>query len=397
MRNYETVEGEDYIVDYYAVLGIDRFSGTDTVRKAFRKMIKENHPDIVDRASDDIKAKARAKTELAERAKAKLLSGEDVRKEYDALFEKFDETHISKSGAEMMIVGGKGETKLHLLSMAQGENMVDKKIKSALDSMAGFDPKIFKRIEQMYLALEEPDEELEEDYKRLVERKMIYDNLNEKFLWLDAGVENIPELNEHMVDPEEIVERRLEFIKEVPELVAESTDVLLLENDNGGLKLLEGSISDSNLAVSDPEKIKTVIVEKALQHFDAHKDTLEENARTRAENITKMLGFIKWEYVGERKNTKRVAILVSNGDGKFIALFTFIPEKNELKLEEAVNLMGQPLQEVLGSLDFLAEFGDAECDVILMHLLDVELDFMIQVAHVASKHGKQFETEEDNE
>src|SRR5690348_1489713 len=65
--------------DYYKTLGVSRTASEDEIRKAFRKLAREYHPDVA-------KDKAKAENKFKEINEAyEVLSDKEKRKKYDTL------------------------------------------------------------------------------------------------------------------------------------------------------------------------------------------------------------------------------------------------------------------------------------------------------------------------
>lgn len=385
MEDKRLVEDVDYMVDYYAILGIPRFSDEVTIKKAYREMMNKNHPDKVQTLSKEIQTLSLRKTRLAERASNKLLSGEETRKEYDALFEKFDDDHISKSGYEVLVIGSKGPLKIHIGDMIEEQNGFGDPKKMMLSSISGFDPGTFRLIEKMYLAIEKPDEELEEEYHKLLEKKIVHDNIMNEYLWRDAGIENIPEQNERMVSPEEIIEQQNEFMEKIPDMVKSETNKLLLDNNQTEFKLLEADKTPTSLATQkDRDRAQEYIVKMAMKNFNAHKEKLKESAETMAENLSKLQKLTKWEYIGERIYSKNLLIIIAT-ENEFFCIATFIAKDNNLTLKHVDGLSEGDIKVALAKIDELMQFMPEKSDVALLEII-TGIEVTLQLGYLLDRH-----------
>ena len=94
--NLEPQEGVDYIVDYYAALGLGPDASSDDIKSTAKRIIKENHPDRLGGMDEKLVRQGRAKTELANTARQILLN-EEHRSEYDEILAQWNGL-ISKNG-----------------------------------------------------------------------------------------------------------------------------------------------------------------------------------------------------------------------------------------------------------------------------------------------------------
>lgn len=92
----EPQEGIDYIVDYYAALGLEPDASSEKIKSTALRIIKENHPDRLEGMDEKLARQGRAKTELATKAREILLNVQH-RNDYDEILANW-EGLISKNG-----------------------------------------------------------------------------------------------------------------------------------------------------------------------------------------------------------------------------------------------------------------------------------------------------------
>lgn len=87
--SYEPQEGIDYIVDFYAVAGVERDAEQAEINKAINKQLGHYHPDYLERAAPELKARGERMARILNKARG-ILTSTDKRQQYDAIFDEWD-------------------------------------------------------------------------------------------------------------------------------------------------------------------------------------------------------------------------------------------------------------------------------------------------------------------
>jgi|GEM_PF-1593227 len=87
--SYEPQEGIDYIVDFYAVAGVEHDTEEANINKAINKQLSQYHPDRLEGVAPEFQARGERMAQILNKARSILLN-EDKRKQYDAIYDDWD-------------------------------------------------------------------------------------------------------------------------------------------------------------------------------------------------------------------------------------------------------------------------------------------------------------------
>ena len=184
------IEGVDYIVDHYAVLGLDPQADADAVHKAIREMRARNHPDRLGRASDEILRIAQRQTDLANRAAA-VLEDPQRRAGYDerlAYFHQHEPHLISTDGHPIVCLS---RQYIDVDNLMAGTLLVDTNSEGfqALSQLSGHTPETLARAERLLTALpDDPDTQALARQARI--QHWVQCVFDQQVAWTNAGVHN---------------------------------------------------------------------------------------------------------------------------------------------------------------------------------------------------------------
>src|SRR3989344_3861063 len=82
MPNFNVVHGVDYLIDYYALLGVERGASAEEITKAYRTKQKQYHPDRFQGLAPELLEQAEDQSNLINEAHS-VLEDEAKRSEYD--------------------------------------------------------------------------------------------------------------------------------------------------------------------------------------------------------------------------------------------------------------------------------------------------------------------------
>ncbi len=229
------IEGVDYIVDRYAVLGVAPDSDAQTIHKAVRDARARNHPDRLGRASEKILLTARRQMELINRA-AEVLEDPDLRAGYDerlAHFRQHEPELISTTGVAMVSL-----TRQHIDvdALMAGTIAVDVHTQAFAEfaQITGHTPEALARAERLLAALpDDPDTRALARQARV--HHWIHCLLDQQVAWTNAGVNNRHYQPKTQDSPYEIVDHTRDYLDHLTEKAI--PDLLALRHGATALKL----------------------------------------------------------------------------------------------------------------------------------------------------------------
>jgi len=187
---HNPIEGVDYIVDHYAVLGLDPQADADTVHKAIRDARARNHPDRLGRASDEILRTAQRQTDLANRAAA-ILEDPQRRAGYDERLAHFrqHEPHLISTAGHAIVCPSRQY--IDVDALMAGTLLVDTESEGfqALSQLSGHTPEALARAERLLAAL--PDDGDTQALARQARvQHWVQCVVDQQVAWTNAGVHN---------------------------------------------------------------------------------------------------------------------------------------------------------------------------------------------------------------
>lgn len=192
--NWKPIKNIDYIVDYYKILEVDYDSSIDDIKKQYKKLAQEYHPDKFQKAGTEIKSLSAHKMNLILEAYT-ILGNHDKKKLFDLALKKFQETKpkcISDDGTAILDLSSETYSLDFLLSGHLKFDFQDNQENKA-SLLIGYNKTVFDMMEKAYLA-NPSDENIKKAYLEQLTKKKLELDWKEKFAWQELGVMNASEV-----------------------------------------------------------------------------------------------------------------------------------------------------------------------------------------------------------
>ncbi|MFA6604223.1 MAG: J domain-containing protein [Patescibacteria group bacterium] len=286
----DAIQGLDYLIDYYALLGVARDASSDDLHRAYREKQLQYHPDRYEGLAPEMKQAALEKSRLIVEA-YRLLSDPAARQAYDAKLAAWDGP-VSANGLPIIDLS-RPRFRPETLFEGEGAESGDKS-EAMARQFSGHDEAMFSVIEKMYQASPEPTPEVAEAYRQALAKKDLYLSLKEGLAWNRAGIENQPVDEQADSDHVATVERRLEEARAQVKIGAERTLQLCAA---GEIKLLgDGGAARVQTIKDDPAGALALYQAQAEKRFDAAAGEIREAAKVRAEVAAQRLEAVAGVY-----------------------------------------------------------------------------------------------------
>lgn len=171
------VEGVDFLVNHYSVLGISPDASVKDIHASFTKRMKDAHPDTYSGHDQQLKDQLAFKSRVLTNAHD-VLTDPERRQQFDEQLGSW-KGPVSKDGVPVMAWRS---------MMRETRGSLEPTLEKAR-MMSGFDPDMFSLLEEQYHASENPSEALKKAYSQALLRRDIYLSLQEGFLREAVSVE----------------------------------------------------------------------------------------------------------------------------------------------------------------------------------------------------------------
>jgi curved DNA-binding protein CbpA len=332
MRTSGPQEGVDYLVDYYAILGVARDAPAEQIEDAFRDKIKQWHPDRMHGLAPTLVAQAERQSGLLNNAHA-ILGNAEARRVFDAKLAGWTKP-VSKDGNAIIDLGS-GSFSFSALLEATSEDPAEREryATQMARQFSNFDETTYELVKEQMASSSEPSPALKKAYTAQLQARDLYLTLLEDFLREDLGIQGHVG-RESTVHYLEQVESELGKIKDET-TAALNEQVLLLEG--GGQALLPPPQGSTGVLV--PAEVRKHWEAKLGAHFEEKAVKLRELAQEREALIAERFKAAGIEYHPANKGFyPRLIVRFRKQDGSCVRALSFIIEGTSLNTGDAEDL-----------------------------------------------------------
>jgi curved DNA-binding protein CbpA len=324
----DEIEGVDYLVDYYAVLGLERGVDDDAIKAALREQRSQYHPDRLVKAAPELQATATEKMALFARAEQVLLA--EGRARYDELLEGFDPDLVSTNGMPIISIDRRRVLPDVLVSGATPD--YSQRISQA-KRMLGFDEAKLTELKALFEA--DPDNSvIRKLYRDELNNQLGIMQISEGVAWSDAGVLNQePSRGLMIAAPGQYtgaVNQAIETVRN--EELGQELDRhrRALGAGVGEQRLLTAGGPGTDMVEDDHLARLTAAAQEA---FDERSGAILEAAERTQAAIAELLKLTEFEYLHRVEGPEPIEVILADGD-EVIGVFSmgFKADSNSLEI-----------------------------------------------------------------
>jgi hypothetical protein len=390
---FTPVLGVDYIVDCYAVLGVSRTATDAEIKAAYREKSRGCHPDVVPRASAEIRALAESQFRVLGTAFA-VLSDANRRAELDAKLDVFPPELISKSGVPIINLSGRRVCVDLLLG---GYELREPDRDAMIRANDSYSPDLFKMVEQRYQELgANVDPATARLYRDQLRAKLFHLKMAEDSAWRAAGIVNQPEPEGGSSGESYSAGRKAQIEEVLQELPLVIEGRLLTASAEGTPLLLPPSLSETVSDTTESPEGLTKLTERlsaaALESFATRKEELVRLGKQVGEVIDALIELTEWRYVevqGAAVRGEELVIYISSESKVVAAMRLQIVDQCATPVPFESNLRGVPDTAVDSTHPELLKIGQDGASVALL-IVDREIPLREQLTFVISQHSARF-------
>jgi len=287
---FKPIEGIDYIVDYYAVLGISRDSNKRDIELALRKNRAQWHPDRMQNLSPEILKEAESKNILFSKAREILLN-EDFKQAYDKRLSNFEPELVSEDGRAIINIS---RERIDLDFLLSDKNINFSELVEKAKQLTGYNEKHIKSVELLYNS-DKKNRTIKDIYRKELNTELTFISQLEDIAWARVGVTNpkpVKGLLYHSDDYGQQVEIEINRIKE--EEIPKGLENRLLACKSGATPLLLG---DGKMQGEKDDKISSEIQERIIKNFSNGCDQIREITEKKQQVLEKLVSLTDYEYL----------------------------------------------------------------------------------------------------
>lgn len=398
---FDPQEGQDYIFDRYAYLGLEPDADESAIKAAIKQKRIENHPDNFVRAGEEIRQTAEATLVHVEDCATILLDAEK-RPHYDERLAWFKENHptlVSDSGVAIISLNS---VRVDLDGLVKGiipdQTAMKKRLALLAPDVSDAQLHLFRK---MYQA-DPTDEDVLTTYREALERRLTVIGITEDLAWEAAGFYgHIDARNEQSIIASQYADLVEDEIQEaveiaIPHAVNERA-LALMSGVGTPLALPAGPVAEEEIVergsalTTLDDAAKDHIVAAAREAFESRTHAIKQLAEKKQNILQELLDLNPTYKLNTVEGAKETQVLMlredETGEKKVIAtLVASADDETNFSMDLISDYDGKTLEEIQ-ALDFSK-------DTIAFELNPNVSYIVAQAFHSMMKHRGMLENQD---